>query len=225
MFGNNASGKPCRCCRYAGLLYESHTFPCASSQTRIFSGRSMATLGAASISGVPAFGLPKITSLVGGSFIPTFAASPLCSTSANSVTPLARRRAWSFSTVWSTECWLGRVIIPLSLCGVIVSPAFPGGPITTNAAPSAAKATMGRVELEVISITSFSRFVTYESPQRSISKDLTDVETLRLDVQHRSVGLFGGAGSHREEYSTRMSAAAQFCSAFRTPPCRRRQQL
>src|SRR5438094_793016 len=118
------------------------------------------------------------------------------------MTPLARRRAWSFSTVCSTECWLGRVIIPLSLCGVIVSPAFPGGPITTNAAPSAAKATMGRVELEVISITSFNRFVTYESPKRSISKDLTDVETLRQDVQHRSEGLFA-------EATDRMRFAAQ----------------
>ena len=47
----------------------------------------MALLGAASISGVPAFGLPKIKSLVGGIFIPTFSASPLWSIRANSVTP------------------------------------------------------------------------------------------------------------------------------------------
>src|SRR5256886_975648 len=53
----------------------------------------MATLGAASISGVPAFGLPKIRSLVGGIVIPIFAASPLWSTSANSVTPLAHSPA------------------------------------------------------------------------------------------------------------------------------------
>src|SRR5437660_11538928 len=124
------------------------------------------------------------------------------------MTPLARRRAWSFSTVWSTECWLGRVVIPLSLCGVIVSPAFPGGPITTNAAPSAAKATMGRVELEVISITSFNRFVTYESPKRSISKDLTDVETLRQDVQHRSEGLFGGAEPSRRTFYSHVGCRA-----------------
>src|SRR2546426_143629 len=85
----------------------------------------MATLGAASISGVPAFGLPKISSLVAGIFIPTFAASPLWSTSANSVTPLARSRSVSLSTVCSTECWLRSSIIPLSLCGVIVEPPPP----------------------------------------------------------------------------------------------------
>ena len=45
----------------------------------------MATLGAASISGVPPFGLPKIKSLVGGIFNSTFSASPLWSMSANSV--------------------------------------------------------------------------------------------------------------------------------------------
>src|SRR5580658_4538854 len=41
-----------------------------------FSGRSMAMLGAASIRGVPPLGFPKISSLVGGIFNPTFAASP-----------------------------------------------------------------------------------------------------------------------------------------------------
>ena len=39
-----------------------------------------ALLGAASITGVPAFGLPKISSLVGGIFSPAFSASPLWST-------------------------------------------------------------------------------------------------------------------------------------------------
>jgi len=37
----------------------------------------MALLGAASMSGVPDLGLPKIKSLVGGIFIPIFSASPL----------------------------------------------------------------------------------------------------------------------------------------------------
>ena len=69
-----------RCCK------RSTPCPCESSATRIFSGRSMAALGAASISGVPAFGLPKIRSLVGGIFSPAFSASPLWSISANSVT-------------------------------------------------------------------------------------------------------------------------------------------
>ena len=63
----------------------------------------MATLGAANISGVPALGLPKMSSLVGGIFIPTFSASPLWSTSANKVTPLDCRMFLSFSTVASTE--------------------------------------------------------------------------------------------------------------------------
>jgi len=42
---------------------------------------------AASISGVPAFGLPKINNFVGGIFMPVFSASPLWSTRANNVTP------------------------------------------------------------------------------------------------------------------------------------------
>jgi hypothetical protein len=46
----------------------------------------MALLGAASITGVPAFGFPKITSLVGGILNPIFSASPLWSTRANRVT-------------------------------------------------------------------------------------------------------------------------------------------
>jgi len=77
MFCTNSGGMPCRSCRYVGLLYETQTLPCPSSQTKIFKGRSSATLGAACINGVPAFGLPKISSLVGRIFIPTFSASPL----------------------------------------------------------------------------------------------------------------------------------------------------
>jgi hypothetical protein len=37
----------------------------------------MTLLGVASISGVPALGLPKIKSLAEGTFTPTFSASPL----------------------------------------------------------------------------------------------------------------------------------------------------
>jgi len=77
ILATNSSGSPCLSFKYSGLLYEIQTFPAASSATRIFSGKSIATLGAASISGVPAFGLPKISSFVFGIFIPTFAASPL----------------------------------------------------------------------------------------------------------------------------------------------------
>jgi hypothetical protein len=46
----------------------------------------MALLRAASNSGVPALGLPKISSLVERIFIPTFSVSPPIN--ANSVTPL-----------------------------------------------------------------------------------------------------------------------------------------
>ena len=49
----------------------------ASSRTRIFNGRSIAILGEAIIREVPAFGLPKISSLLGGIFMPALAASPL----------------------------------------------------------------------------------------------------------------------------------------------------
>lgn len=47
----------------------------------------MALRGAASISGVPDLGLPKINNLVGGIFIPAFSASPLWSMIAKSITP------------------------------------------------------------------------------------------------------------------------------------------
>ena len=67
----------------------------------------MALLGAVRISGVPAFGLPKINSFVGGTSIPTFSASPLWSITANSVTPLDCRIFFSLSTVCSTECLRG----------------------------------------------------------------------------------------------------------------------
>jgi len=60
-------------------------------------------LGAASMRGVPPFGLPKISSFVGGIFIPTFAASPLRSISAKKVISLARRIFMSLFTVSSTE--------------------------------------------------------------------------------------------------------------------------
>ena len=50
----------------------------------------MAMLGTASMTGVPALGLPKINSLVGSIFIPTLAASALWSISANKVTPFVQ---------------------------------------------------------------------------------------------------------------------------------------
>src|SRR5882762_11314326 len=75
----------------------------------------MAMLGAASITGVPALGLPKISSLVGRICIPAFSASPLWSTSAKSATPLACRMLLSLSTVWSTEWLLSLAVTPLAV--------------------------------------------------------------------------------------------------------------
>src|ERR1700691_879603 len=79
-------------------------------------------LGAANINGVPPLGLPKISNFVGGIFMPAFSASPLWSTSAKSVTPFACRIPLSFSTVWSTECLLGLLTMPLSVDGAISAP-------------------------------------------------------------------------------------------------------
>ena len=80
----------------------------------------MALLGAANIKGVSALGLPKISNLVGGIFIPAFSASLLWSTSANRVTPLDCRMPLRFSTVCSKECLLGLSMIPLIADGAMV---------------------------------------------------------------------------------------------------------
>src|SRR5882672_2072638 len=77
----------------------------------------MAVLGAASISGVPAFGLPKINNFVSGIFKPTFAASPLWSIPAKSVTCLERRLALSVLTVCWTAWLLGFSMILLFALG------------------------------------------------------------------------------------------------------------
>jgi hypothetical protein len=51
-------------------IVRTQTIPWTSFQTKIFRGRSIALLVAATISGVSAFGLPKMSSLVGGIFMP-----------------------------------------------------------------------------------------------------------------------------------------------------------
>jgi hypothetical protein len=63
--------------RRSGVFQPGLSRDCTQSQTRILRGRSIAMLGVANMSGVPALGLPKISSLVGRIFIPTFSASPL----------------------------------------------------------------------------------------------------------------------------------------------------
>src|SRR2546426_3275714 len=87
IFFSNSFGIPCRSLRYSGLLYESQTFPSASSQARAFRGRSIAILGEAIINGVPALGLPKINNCAGRIVSPTFCASPEKSMRANTVSP------------------------------------------------------------------------------------------------------------------------------------------
>src|SRR6266581_2098392 len=79
----------------------------------------MALLGAASITGVPAFGFPKINSFVGRIFIPAFIAAPLWSTNANRAIPFAWRIPLSFSTVSSTEWLLRMSISPLPFWAAI----------------------------------------------------------------------------------------------------------
>ncbi len=87
MFFTSSAGTWWRFWRYAGSLKLTQAFPPASSHTRTLSGRSIAMVGAASITGVPALGLPKMRSLVGGIFNPAFSASPLWSTRAKSAIP------------------------------------------------------------------------------------------------------------------------------------------
>ena len=72
-------------------------------------------LGAASMRGVPALGLPKISNLVSDIFIRTFSASRLWSTRANKVTPFASRMFLRRATVSLTEWLLGRSTMPLPL--------------------------------------------------------------------------------------------------------------
>jgi len=68
-----------------------------------FERESRAALGEASIRGVPALGLPKVTGLVFGIFRPALAASLLWSTMVKSFTPLASRMDFKRTTVSSTE--------------------------------------------------------------------------------------------------------------------------
>ncbi|GEM_PF-5254776 len=85
-------------------------------------GDSLAAItgvGADCMMGVPAWGLPKISSLAGSIFIPTLAASPLWSTNAKSVTPFCARIRLSRSTVWSTVCLLRVLTMPSAWLGAM----------------------------------------------------------------------------------------------------------
>jgi hypothetical protein len=74
-----------------------------SPQTRTLSGRSSAASGAATITGVPAVGLPKMTSFYRAARALGFVASPLRSITANIFIFLASTTAASRVTVSATE--------------------------------------------------------------------------------------------------------------------------
>jgi hypothetical protein len=76
------------------------------------SGRSSAASGAATITGVPAVGLPKMTSFVSRSPSPSFVASPLWSITANIFIFLASTTAASRVTVSATDQRLTLVTTP-----------------------------------------------------------------------------------------------------------------
>ncbi len=78
---------PWRFWRYWGELYDTNTRPFPSSETRTLSGRSIARVGAATMSWVPPFGFPKMSNRVGLITRPTLAASPPKSMRAKTVSP------------------------------------------------------------------------------------------------------------------------------------------
>ena len=104
----------CRRASQPGSLYVSQTFPLASCQPRILRGKSIPIVWLDCISGVPAFGLPKISSSVGRSGIATETAAAAWSIRAKIVMSLALRSASSRSRVSLTEYLLATVISPSS---------------------------------------------------------------------------------------------------------------
>jgi hypothetical protein len=87
-----------------------------SSQTNTFSGRSSAASGAAAITGVPAAGLPKITTFVSRRSSPAALASPLWSITANSLTPFDSSSCTMSETVSSTDTGLVFDVITSRSC-------------------------------------------------------------------------------------------------------------
>jgi hypothetical protein len=73
-----------------------------SAQISTLSGRSSADSGEAAITGVPAWGLPKSTSVVSGRVGPTWRASAAWSMTANSFIPFALIMAVSLATISCT---------------------------------------------------------------------------------------------------------------------------
>jgi hypothetical protein len=98
-----------------GSLYVIQTLPLASSQASTCSGRSMPLVCLACMSGVPAFGLPKISTSVGRTDMPADAAPAPWSMRPKMLTRLSLRLASRLSIVAFTELWLRMVIKPFSL--------------------------------------------------------------------------------------------------------------
>ena len=96
------------------------TFVCPSSaQISTLSGRSRADRGAATITGVPAAGLPNRTSVVSRNFIPTALASALWSITAKTFRPFALRMPVRREVVSVTDLGLILVVISVSIQSVM----------------------------------------------------------------------------------------------------------
>src|ERR1700720_3165837 len=90
-----------------------------SAQTRTLRGRSRAASGAASITVVPATGLPKITRVVGRRSSPTLRASADWSMTSKSFIPRPAISSVSLTTVSSIERGLCFVVIPAVIVGPV----------------------------------------------------------------------------------------------------------
>jgi hypothetical protein len=89
----------CRCAIHLGSSYEIHVLPAASSQTIAFSGRSIPTVCADCMRGVPPRAFPKMISSVGRNVRPTSAAPAAWSIRAKIVNPRLRISASNRSIV------------------------------------------------------------------------------------------------------------------------------
>jgi hypothetical protein len=115
MLFSNSLGKLWRSIRYCGELYDIQTSPLSSSETRTLRGRSIASVGAAIISGVPALGLPNMSRRLGLIVRPALAASPLKSMRAKIASPCDITDDSRRSKVSSNECSLMTRTMPFLL--------------------------------------------------------------------------------------------------------------
>jgi hypothetical protein len=111
--------------RYSEELYDSHNNPASSSETRILSGKSRATVGDAIISGVPIFGLPNIGNRVGCIFNKALSASQLKSIRAKIVRPREVTKVSRRLKVSENKYALFILVIPTSVSDKSCHPQFP----------------------------------------------------------------------------------------------------